>query len=664
MKLLREIANSGVHFAKNPSHRRSILLSNLVSLILFGLGMFLFAAYYLWYGWSVVTFIIPLISFLCLGSIALNRMDLSTVSRAWLTLLIPVGCIALSIYAKQLYYQQQEELDYFTFRFVILGSCLFPAVFFSFREKGMLLTTLAIGFLILMMHDPLHSFFNVPYQKDVLKESNYAFTNVVIGVTYFTMMGGVMFLKFTSEKTEIKADRLIDELNQKNSELIEKNQEIEAQNLEIYAQTENLNISQDRLQGAYRVIEEQKNLLLAQNQDLSSELVEKHNDLSATNAELIKHNNELRQFSYTVSHNLRGPLASLMGLISLVDQRNLNEGNAEIFNYIKTSVNRLDHIISDLGKIIDIRHDIFQIREKINLDRELDSVLQVFKKDIEVHNVSIERDFSGCEEIFSVRPMVHSILYNLISNAIKYKAPDRRPEIRLSSRINGSYIIHVSDNGLGIDLKNHKDNLFKLYKRFHYHTEGKGLGLYLVKLQAESLGGRVEVVSELNRETTFTVYLGQPENVDRQVLYEQPYARIFFDARLNSTGVIWKGPISSEQYRTVFTKCLEFVKAYNTPNYIADLTEQGYIAREDQQWMFTEILPEASEYGMRRIAGVIPPNPEKAIQVYYKGIRENFVKLGIRQEFFESMHDASEWIRKENQKSSLSFDYDRKADRT
>jgi signal transduction histidine kinase len=658
MKFLRELANSGVHFAKNPSHRRSILLSNLVSVILFGLGMFLFVAYFLWYGLSVVTVIIPIISVLCLGSIVLNRIDLSTVSRVWLTLLVPVACIMLSIYAKRLYYDQQEELDYFTFRFVILGSCLFPVVFFSFRERKMLTITLIVGFLILIMHDPLHTYFGVPYQKDVLKESNYAFTNIVIGVTYFTMIGAVLFLKFTSEKTEIKADKLIDELNQKNSELLDKNHEIEAQNLEIYAQTENLNISQDRLQGAYRVIEEQKNLLLAQNENLSSELVEKHNDLSSTNAELVKHNNELRQFSYTVSHNLRGPLASLMGLVSLVDQRNLNEGNAEIFNYIRTSVNRLDHIVGDLGKIIDIRHDIFQIREKIDLDRELESVLQVFKKDIEVHNVAIERDFSQCAEIFSVRPMVHSILYNLISNAIKYKAPDRRLEIKLSSRVNANYVISVSDNGLGIDLKNHKDNLFKLYKRFHYHTEGKGLGLYLVKLQAESLGGHVEVNSELNRQTTFTVYLGQPENVDRQILYEQPYAKIFFDARLNSTGVIWKGPVSSEQYRTVFSKCLEFVKAYNTPNYIADLTEQGYIAREDQQWMFNEILPEAAQYGMRRIAGIVSPKPDKAVEVYYKGIQDSLKKLEINQQFFVSMNDASEWIRTENEKSSLSFGYD------
>lgn len=654
MSILRKLSLSGVDFAKNPSHRRSILLSNIVSLILFGLGMILFAAYFFWYGWGVVAYAIPVVSILCLGSIILNKFNLSIVSRAWLTVLVPAAAIALSIYAKQLWYDYQEELDYFTFRFIILGSCVFPAIFFSFRERTLLVLTSVFGLAVLILHDPLHEYFGVPYQKDQLKESNYAFTNVVVVITYFTMMGAVMFLKWISEKTDIRNERLIEELNQMNAQLVEKNTEIEAQNLEISAQTENLNISQDRLQQAYRVIEEQKNLLLSQNKSLSSELVEKNNDLSATNAELVKYNNELRQFSYTVSHNLRGPLASLMGLISLIDQRNLNEGNTEIFDYIKTSVGRLDHIISDLGKIIDIRHDIFQIREKINLRMELESILQVFKKDIETFNVSIQADFSACPEIFSVRPMVHSILYNLVSNAIKYKAPDRRPEIKLISRVNGSYIISVSDNGLGIDLKNHRDNLFKLYKRFHYHTEGKGLGLYLVKLQAESLGGYVDVASELNRQTTFTVHLGLPENVDRQILYEEPYAKIFFDARLNSTGVIWHGPISSEQYRTVFTKCLEFVKVYNTPNYIADLTDQGYIAREDQQWMFNEIMPEAGQHGMRRIAAVVPASADKAVQVYYKGINETLGKLGINQKFFFTMQEASEWIRKENEKSSLS----------
>jgi signal transduction histidine kinase len=654
MSFLHKFVNSGVHFATSPSQRRSILLSNLVSLILFGLGTILFIAYYLWYGWSIITMAIPVITILCLATLLLNHLNFSLISRLWVSLLVPVLTMSLSLYSKNLYYAFQEELDYFTFRFIILGSCVFPAIFFSFRERIILFITSAAGLAILMVHDPLHTFFGVPYQKHVLTESNYAFTNVVILITYSLMMGAIFFLKWTSEKSEEKAEQLIQELNQTNEELLEKNYEIEAQNQEISAQSENLNISQDRLQKAYEMIAEQKNQLMRQNKSLSSELVDINKDLTMTNTELIKHNNELRQFSYTVSHNLRGPVASLIGLINLIDQRDLNDNNTEIYGHIQTSIRRLDIIISDLSKIIDIRQDIFHIRQKIWLQDEVNEILHGFKKEIESHQIQIKTDFSRCPEIYSVRPMVHSILFNLISNALKYKAHNRVPEIEISSRMEGGYTLFVKDNGLGINLKNHGQDLFKLYKRFHFHTEGKGLGLYLVKLQAEALGGRVDVTSEINRYSAFTVWLGQPDNVEQQILYQETFARIFFDARLDATGIVWKGPVSGNQYRTAFAKCLEFVKVYNTPNYIADLSEQGYISREDQLWMFQEILPEAAQYGLRRIAGIKPDNHDPLVAEYLKGITDNLRKLGIQQQYFSTLSEAMDWIQTENKNQNLS----------
>lgn len=657
MTLLRKLANSGVHFANSASQRRSILLSNLVSLILFGLGMVLFLAYYWWFGWSLVTAAIPIAAVVCLSSIALNHFNISTISRIWLTLLVPVITMSISLYSKNVYYKTQEELDYFTFRFLMLASCVFPAIFFSFREKKFLFLTSAASLLILLAFDPLHEFFNVPYRslgvlygEDALNETNYAFTNVVIAITYGIMMAAVFFLKWTSESSEEKASILIEELHKMNVAQAEKNSEIEAQNQEIIAQTENLNLSQCRLKEAYDLIAEQKELLLQQNQNLSSELVDTNRDLSATNNELIKHNNELRQFSYTVSHNLRGPVASLLGLLSLVDQKSLTPENTEIYTHFVTSVKRLDGIISDLSKIIDIRQDIFHIRQRINLKTEVEEIFHGFKKDIDAYQIVIKTDFSACPEIYSVRPMVHSILYNLISNAIKYRTPASRPEIAISSAIDENYLIRVKDNGLGIDLKKHNNNLFKLYKRFHHHTEGKGLGLYLVKLQAEALGGNVEVESEINRHTTFTVFLGQPQNVQQQILYEEPYAKIFFDATINAIGSTWHGPVSGEQYRSAFLKCLEFVKAYSTPNYIADISDQGHIAQEDQQWMFREIMPEAAQYGLRRIATIKSGTNDAAVKQYLKGIHDNLLKLGIRQENFLTLNEAMDWIQLENEK--------------
>jgi hypothetical protein len=204
-------------------------------------------------------------------------------------------------------------------------------------------------------------------------------------------------------------------------------------------------------------------------------------------------------------------------------------------------------------------------------------------------------------------------------------------------------------------LTTHKENLFKLYKRFHYHTEGKGLGLYLIKLQAEALGGTVEVDSEINKETIFRVRLKKPADVERQILFDAPHAQIFFDARLNSTGVTWKGPVTSEQYRSVFKKCLEFVKAYNTPNYIADLSHQGPVDREDQVWMFHEIMPEATRSGMKRIAAIRHDKNDPVVQEYLKGINDTLMKLGARQECFLTVEEAQNWIEEENIKASLNI---------
>jgi hypothetical protein len=248
--------------------------------------------------------------------------------------------------------------------------------------------------------------------------------------------------------------------------------------------------------------------------------------------------------------------------------------------------------------------------------------------------------------------MVYSILYNLISNAIKYRTPGRRPEITISTNVDSKYMIRIQDNGLGIDLKNHGDDLFKLYKRFHYHTEGKGLGLYLVKLQAEALGGSVHVTSDVNRGTTFTIYLGQQQDLQHQVLYRQSYGEIFFDAEINATGMVWHGPVSSDQYRDILSRCLEFVKTYNTPNCISDASGQGYISREDQHWLFSEILPKAAKYGLRRLAAVTSAMTDARIGQYLAGTRETLQQFGIEHETFLTLNEAIAWIKQENENTA------------
>jgi signal transduction histidine kinase len=656
------IFNAGLNYARTASEKRCIFLTNQISLILSGFSFILFITYFAWYGWNFITIAIPVVGIFFLLPIMLNTWGYFISSRLLVCLSIPIISMGISIYAKSIYINDQQELDYFTFRFLILASCVFPFILFTLNETRLLVTSAIIGLATLMLHDPLHYFFGVGYIQTKLtsaslNKSAYYFVNVVILITYFIMVGAIVFLKWISEKNEYKNTLLITELNAANESLKEKNSEIESQSFELLAQSEVLSTNQQKLLETYAEIERHKNLLFKENENLSAELLDKNKDLIETNNELAKHNTELRQFSYTVSHNLRGPVASLLGLLSLIEFDTLDENNKKIITFLKTSIYQLDIIIHDLSKIIDIRNDIFKIRQKIDLIKEIEDIKKILSKEIESHHIKFSYDINTEEALYSVRPMIHSILFNLISNSIKYRSMDRTTEIQIKARHTANYfVLSIKDNGLGIDLNRYKENLFKLYKRFHFHTEGKGLGLYLVKLQSESLGGRVEVNSELNKSTTFTIYLPTPENIEMQVLYDQPYARIFYDAKMNATGVKWFGPVTSEAYRKVFNKCLEFLLAYNTPNWISDISEQGPISLEDQQWMFKSILPQAVRNGLKRIAGIRPDAHDEEIVGYLNGIKATIAALNIEQAYFRDLQSAADWVMEGNERGAASAD--------
>ena len=238
IKLLDTILHCGTIFSKSAAEKRGIILSNAIGLILFVTGTFLSIMYYIWYGWNFVTFAIPLIGLSCLGVIPLNYKGYNDTARIWISLIVPIVTTSLSIYSKVLYYDLQEELDYFTFRFAILGSCVIPWLLFSLRERKFLITCSMIGLLLLMSYDPLHHAFGVPYQQEKLKVMNYYFTNVVIFVVYWALMAHIIFLKGLSENTEIKNAELISQLNDANETLSLKNSEIQIKNAEILDQSQ------------------------------------------------------------------------------------------------------------------------------------------------------------------------------------------------------------------------------------------------------------------------------------------------------------------------------------------------------------------------------------------------------------------------------------------
>ncbi|XZF14789.1 tetratricopeptide repeat protein [Chitinophagaceae bacterium MMS25-I14] len=226
---------------------------------------------------------------------------------------------------------------------------------------------------------------------------------------------------------------------------------------------------------------------------------------------LQKKNRDLRQFAYIISHNLRAPIAKIMGLAGILNhEENDADENKALVNHIAEEVHHIDDVITDLNAIISVRDTEETVREPINIEDKLKLVTNVLQQQIQESNAVIETSLE-VKNIPAIKGYLYSILYNLLSNAIKYRNPAVQPHISISTKEENNEIrLTVSDNGLGIDLDKNREKLFGLYRRFHGNEiPGKGMGLYLVKTQVEALEGRLEVDSRVNQGTTFTIYLPQ-----------------------------------------------------------------------------------------------------------------------------------------------------------
>lgn len=223
--------------------------------------------------------------------------------------------------------------------------------------------------------------------------------------------------------------------------------------------------------------------------------------------ETIQRNQDLEQFTFIISHNLRAPTANIIGFAEILQDNTLTptEQN-EFLKALSTSVAGLDTVIKDINTILQVKKELNEKKEVISFTNLVNEIINSNSHLINNLQVEIKLDFTEVDELFSLKVYLYSIFYNLISNSIKYRRPDINPIIKISSRLeNDKIILSFKDNGLGFDLKTKGDKIFGLYKRFHSHVEGKGMGLFMVKTQVETIGGKITVASEINKGTEFTI---------------------------------------------------------------------------------------------------------------------------------------------------------------
>lgn len=217
-------------------------------------------------------------------------------------------------------------------------------------------------------------------------------------------------------------------------------------------------------------------------------------------------NTQLSDFCNIVSHNLRAPLVNLGMLSDFITESDSLDELKELSLRIKPVIDGLNETFDYLIETLQIRLDKEIEMDLINLQDSATKILKDFEPEREISKATVKINFESFPEITYPRKYVDSILSNLISNAFKYRSPDRNLELNLRSVVrNGKVMLVVKDNGLGIDLNMHRDRLFKIRKVFHKHPHARGFGLFMIKTQIESMGDTINIKSEVNRGSTFYI---------------------------------------------------------------------------------------------------------------------------------------------------------------
>jgi PAS domain S-box-containing protein len=231
--------------------------------------------------------------------------------------------------------------------------------------------------------------------------------------------------------------------------------------------------------------------------------------------ELIESNLHLDQVFYKTTHDLKAPLRSVMGLVSLAEKAT-EQQRTEYLALIKKSLLKLDGYIEEMndffrGERLEIKREKIELKTLIS--EEIDNLRNLHNtKSIEVDLV-INQQVDFYSDVFRVR----TVITNIISNAIKYSDLEKENSvIRVAVTVNGKEaVIQVQDNGIGIEPQ-YQSKIFERFFRATSNSYGNGIGLFIVKDTVERLRGSIEVASLRDVGTTFTVTI--PNQTHRNIL--------------------------------------------------------------------------------------------------------------------------------------------------
>jgi PAS domain S-box-containing protein len=224
-------------------------------------------------------------------------------------------------------------------------------------------------------------------------------------------------------------------------------------------------------------------------------------------SKVTKINKDLKKLSYSSSHDLRSPVNNMLSIFELLDLSKIEDQETlEFIKMLKSTSENLKQTLNDYVDILIHEDNIITLVEKLDLNESLNTVINSISSLIQNSNASFSVDFSELEKINFNKEYLESIFLNLITNSIKYTKPGHSPIISVySKKTNEIDQLIFSDKGIGFDMEQVKDKIFGLHQKFNNHIDSKGIGLYLINNHITSLGGKIEVESQINEGAKFTI---------------------------------------------------------------------------------------------------------------------------------------------------------------
>ena len=229
-------------------------------------------------------------------------------------------------------------------------------------------------------------------------------------------------------------------------------------------------------------------------------------ELASTNEIINNQNKRLLNFANIVSHNLKTYAFNLKEILDILKQSDSDAEKNEMVNYLDEISIGFSSTVINLEEIVSAQNLAQLPHQEINLNEYLKRTIQTLGIIINNSSTVIINKLSSNVMINANPAFVESILLNLMTNAIKYKHPDRDAIIKIEAiKTDKELMLHITDNGRGINLHKHKNDIFGMYKTFHSNPDAKGIGLFITKYQVEAMGGKITVKSNEEKGTTFSI---------------------------------------------------------------------------------------------------------------------------------------------------------------